>query len=251
MAKLHELLAVEADLEGTYKKILEETEITFTKKQDHFFGFHRQLRWFAEEEGQEEQEGIAEHKEMVTTVAHRLSYQQMSIVRFLDAVYQKELSNQHAVADLIVDGDTIAKDVPATFLLGLETKLKKIRRTYELIPTLPPGFKWEKDTERGDNVYKNAIPEETYKQVNVFTPQILYKHTDKHPAQVDKIQEKKNVGKFTKDLWYGMLSSADKSKLLGKVDTLLRAVKQARQRANRAEVSEKQIGEKLFEYING
>ncbi len=251
MSKLHELLAVEADLEGVYKKILEETETTFVKKQDHFFGFHRHLRWFAEEEGQDQPEGIAEHKEMVTTVADRLGYQQDFIVRFLDAVYQKELSNQNAVADLIVDENILAKAVPATFLLGLETKLKRIRRSYELIPTLPPGYKWEKDTERGADVYKNAVPEETYKQVNVITPQVLYDATDKHPAQVEKLAEKKNVGKFTKDLWYGMLSSADKSKLIGRVDTLLRAVKQARQRANRADVVEEQIGEKLFKYING
>ncbi len=246
MGKLHELLAVEGDLEGAYKQILQETITTFTKKQDHFFGFHRKLSHFAEDAP----EGISEHKEMVTTVPKKLAYQQDFIIRYLDAVFQKELSNQAAMADLAVDGKIIAKDVPATFLLGLETKLKKIRQTYESIPTLPPGYKWEIDSNRGMDVYLNANPEETYKQESVFKVQVLYDATKEHPAQVEKIPEKENTGKYVKDLWYGMLSPADKSKLIGKIDSLIRGVKQARQRANRAEVIEQKIGEKLFKYIN-
>ena len=50
MAKLHELLAVEGDLEGIFKSILDETKHTFSKKPGLFFGFNKKLEMFAEEE---------------------------------------------------------------------------------------------------------------------------------------------------------------------------------------------------------
>ena len=37
--KLHELLAVEQDLAGAYKKILDESSNTFKNKADFFYGF--------------------------------------------------------------------------------------------------------------------------------------------------------------------------------------------------------------------
>ena len=38
MSKLHEVLAVEGELEGAYKKITEEAKVTFDKKAAHFMG---------------------------------------------------------------------------------------------------------------------------------------------------------------------------------------------------------------------
>lgn len=246
MSKLHELLAVEGDLEGTFKKILEETAATFTKKADRFFGAVRTLEWF--EEGQPPVP--AEHHELTTTVNDKLSYQQDAIVRYFDAVLQKERTNQDARADLVVDGAVIAGDVPATFLLGLESRLKKVRDVYSAIPTLPPNIRWEKDTTKGDHVYSRAHPEEQLKTEKIFKVQVLYEATKEHPAQVEKIAETKNVGVYKKEVWTGMLSPAEKSALLGRIDKLIRAVKKARQRANTTEVVKTTIGKELFKYIN-
>ena len=46
---LHELLAVEGDLDGAHKKILEETRVTFTKRSDHFIGQHRKFESFIDD----------------------------------------------------------------------------------------------------------------------------------------------------------------------------------------------------------
>lgn len=83
-----------------------------------------------------------EHKEMVTTVHDKLDYMlNQHIVPYLDAVLQKERANQDAKADIVVDGIVLAKDVPATFLLGLEEKLKRVHEVLDKIPTLaPPHF---------------------------------------------------------------------------------------------------------------
>lgn len=246
MPKLHELLAVEGDLEGIYKKIIDETINTFQKKVDRFFGAVRTLEWF--EEGNPPQP--AEYQELTTTVKKKLDYQEEAIVRYIDALLQKERTNQNARADLVVNGITIAADVPATFLLGMESRLKKIRETYNAIPTLPPNIKWEKDATKGDDIYSRGHPEQQLKTEKIFKVQVLYEATKEHPAQVEKIPETKNVGVYKKEMWTGLYSPAEKSRLLGRLDELIRAVKKARQRANMTEVVNVKIGKEIFAYLN-
>jgi hypothetical protein len=246
MSKLHELLAVEGDLEGTYKKILQETQITFEKKPGHFFGAHKKLKMFDENAP----EMPEEKQELTTTVKDKLTYMAEHIVRYFDAVLQKELTNKEAKADLVVDGIEIAKDLPATFLLGLETKLKNIRAVYEKIPTLPPGVRWEKDETQGKNIYRQTHPEEKFKTAKTFKHKILYQATKEHPAQIEKWEENENVGIYTTERWSGMISPAEKSIVLGKIDKLIRSTKKARQRANAQEIVSADIGNQIFEYIN-
>lgn len=246
-AKLHEILAVEQDVAGAYKSILEETRKVFKDKPALFVGLHRKLTWL---DDQDRPEMPDEHQAMTTTVREKLNYQQKAIVRYLDAVLQKEKTNQTASADIIVDGNTIASNVPATYLLGLESKLKQVRDVYAKIPTLQVGIDWVKDEQRGVDVWAMRHPKETMKTEKRIVPQILYKATPEHPAQVDKISETHNIGKFTKNVWCGMMTSAEKSAILGKIDKLIRAVKKARQRANHTEIVKATIGKELFDYIN-
>lgn len=244
--KLHELLAVESDLAATYNHILEETTRTFNKKDEHFYGFNRHLEWF--EEGNPAQP--EEHKAMDTTVQDKLDYQKKHIVRYLDAVLQKETANQTATADIMVDGVTIAANVPVAFLLNLEKKLDQIKQVYRAIPTLPPSIDWIKDESKGANVYRRKYPEEQLKTEKMFKVQVLYDATKEHPAQVEKIPETKNVGKYIRHVWTGVMSPAEKSAVLERIDKLQRAVKKARQRANSIEFEHVGIGTALFDYIH-
>lgn len=70
-------------------------------------------------------------KAMVTTVFDKLIYNAASNVRAIDSYYQKEATNQEARADIIIDETTLAMSVPATVLLGLETRLAELRKVYE------------------------------------------------------------------------------------------------------------------------
>lgn len=247
MSQLHELLAVEGDLEGTYKKVIEETKTNFTKHPDRYFGQHVRVEPFDENAPKE----ADVHKELDDTVPSKLKYTQDSIVRYLDAVLQKERTNQDAKADLVVDGVTVAKDVPATFLLGLETKLKVVRQSiYESIPTLQPGIKWEKDETQGSDVYRRVQPEEKFRTKKVMKNHVVAEATKEHPAQVQVYTEDEKVARIITDTWCGMISPAEKSVLLGRVDKLIRAVKKARQKANITEVVKVTIGKELFGYIN-
>lgn len=246
MAKLHELLAVESDLKNIAELTIEETKNTFDKKPTHFMKIFKKLEIF-EADGVQHPE---EHISMVTTVNDKLAYTQKSIIRYLNVVYQKERTNQIAKSNIEIDGKIIAEDVPVTCLLGLETKLKKIRELYSKIPTLQPGKDWVLDENEGKNIYVSLHDEEKLKTKKVFAHQVLYEATKEHPAQIEKWEETKNVGKYIGKVWSSMLSPAEKSSLLFKIDTLLQAVKKARQRANGEKVIKETIGEKLFNYIN-
>ena len=243
---LHELLAVEGDLEGLHKRILEETKNTFAKKADHFFGQHRKLQMFVDD-GIEYPE---DYKALVTTVQDKLDYLAMTEIRYFDALLGKEATNQTATADLIVDDVVIGKNLPATFLLGMETRVKYLRAAYEAIPTLAPGITWVKDESEGANIYKADRPDEKLKTETVVEPIVLYEATKEHPAQIKEVSKTKNVGKYVTVTWSGMVTPAHKSALLSRVDKLLQGLKQARQRANTTVVVSKTIGKEMFDYIN-
>lgn len=248
MGKLHELLAVESDLEGHYKRIVAETTGVF-KKGEHFTGSHKTLSMF-DDDRQREAEAAEEHKEMATTVKRKLDYSEEAIVKYLDVVLQKESTNQEAKADLVVDGEILLSNVPATFLLGLENKLKYIRSMYEAIPTLSPSVEWKKDPSMGEDVYVAVHEEKANKTQKMIKHQVLVQPTKEHPAQIEKWTEDTPVGVFSTRRWSGMLSPREKMVLLTKIDNLYRAVKEARQRANCQEVKNLTIGKVLFNYIN-
>lgn len=247
MSKLHEILAVETDQEGAFKKVIEEAVGTFTKRADHFMGQNKKLIMF---DDSKQNENLEENKEIVTTVLDKLKYVSDYVVRYLDIVYQKEKTNQLACADLIIDDKVIAKQLPATYLLGLESKLKFVRSMYEAIPTLAPGTKWKENNKLGNGVYE-AVLDDKLKTAKSFMHKILVPATDKHPAQVEKWEEQIPVGRYTTSVQCGMLTPAQKSVLIGKVDKLIQACKTARQRANCQEVvTDATIGKVLIDYIS-
>jgi len=249
MAKLHEILAVEGELEGAYKKILAETAKVFADRPDLFMGYEKVYNSFLDEA--EHDILPAEHHEMTTTVPAKLQYMFLAVVRYFDAVLQKDSANQAAVANIEIDGVVLAENVPATTLLGLETKLKLVRAALTVIPTLQMGMKWEKAADLGVDIYRQANPEETMRTRKKMKYVTVAEPTDRHPAQVEKEMEEERIGKSTKTNWSGMLTPARKSEILGNLDKVARAVKQARQRANCVEVKNADIGAKLVDAIMG
>ena len=248
MGKLHEVLAVEGELAGVFKKTLDEAKVTFDKKANLFEG--RDQRVEMRDEHRKMEEGTT-HQEITETVPSKLAYVSQHVVNFLDCNLQKESANQRAVADLVLeDGTVLGQGLPATYLLGLETKLKSVREMLDAIPTLPPGFTWTADTgAKLPGVFRRNEVEERVRTEKIIKPVVLAPPTDKHPAQVEKISVDDPIGKVTTVHFSGMISPHDKSVLLGRCDALLRAVKQARQRANGVEVPEAKVGGRLMNFI--
>ncbi len=243
--KLHELLAVEEDLKGMAKRIGGETEITFRNKQDHFVEKIVECAPF-----EESKETIVEgHTPMVETVQGKLDYCATALGKYFDALVQKESTNTVAKADITLDnGEVIAKDMPATALLGLERELTKVHAIYSVLPTLEPTAVWEKDTDLGTGISTTRISKVRTKKVN--EPLVLAPATDRHPAQVQMTTKDVEWAKLNTTIHSSKITPARKSLLISRVDELKRAVKKARMRANTVEHHTIKVGETLFNYIN-
>lgn len=248
MTKLHEILAVEGDKEGIFKKNIVEVQDVFNKQKVFFEGHHKRYEPFDENE---KADGLEERHSMETTVHERLSQSNDACIDYFDVVLQKEKTNKKATADLVVDGITISTALPATFLLGLENKLKTLRPLFNAIPVLPTGLAWEKDEQKGAGVFRLKHPLKKFRTAKTFQHKVLYDATKEHPAQIERWEETKNVGTFYTDIWSGALTPAEKAILLQRIDKLIQATKKARQRANCEEVEEIKIGKEIFGYIMG
>lgn len=247
MGKLFELLAVEPSLETSYRDAVNEAKNTFSKKSDHFWGHHKKLKMLDDTRSHEE--GPAEEfKSMTTTVHDKIEFVNGRVERYFDVLLQKESANQEAVADLKIGGE-VYTDLPATFLLALENRLKKMREMYEAIPTLAPGVSWVRDDNIGKNVFRSEFDDKTAKLESTKEYRIVVAPTPEHPAQVKEVEEKKQVGTFTTTRWNGMVSSAEKADILSRLDELITEVKAARQRANTVEVKNRQIGRELLNFV--
>jgi hypothetical protein len=146
--------------------------------------------------------------------------------------------------------EALWKDLtPGITLLGLEQECKRIRDVVAVVPTLPPGKKWALDAQKGAHIYALQNPTRTERTQKKIVPQVLYEATDHHPAQVQTVEDVNIVGYYTKDEWSGAITPAEKSEILARCDTLIRAVKQARMRANQAEIVASKIGKTLTEFI--
>lgn len=245
MGKLHELLAAEEDARGTAKKILSEGIKTFKDKDQHF---DSKLLVFqpVEENAADEVEG---ETVMVETISGKVKYICKIFGKYLDAVYQKELTNSEAKADIVLsDGTELAKDVPATALLSIEKELAALMVAYNAIPTLAPAIPWTDCPDKGKGIRENIDIRKRTKKVEKH--EVIVPPTDKHPAQVAKITQDVVIGNVKAIVTTSKLTPAEKSDLIARINEVKTAVKKARMRANRQEVKVQKIADNLFDYIN-
>ena len=246
MAKMHELLAVESSVTANFQRDLEETLKVFARPD----AFRREVvskNFFAEEDSRM---NTVATSEITTTVNDRLNWFSGAADKYLDVVIQKDKTNQKAVASIVLDdGTVLAADVPATTLLALETKLQDFRRVFSAIPTLPSGVVWVFDS--GENLWKTKEPSVTFQTKKTSKPVVLYEATKEHPAQVKEVFEDVPVAKIEKNMFNGMITSAEKSDLIGRLDVLLKAVKVARQRANNVDADTTKIGATITKFLLG
>lgn len=245
MSVLHELLAVEGDREGNARRVLAEAKDTFGKP-NKFVATIKSYEAFDENDQVLPDESTA----MTTTVNEKLEYLAKFVGGYYDVVFEKDSANQRAVADVVVDGFPIVKDAPVTWLLGMETKLRDLRKTFEGIKTLEASTYWEAAPgyEKA-NVVREKYPEIVFTTKRQTLHKVLYEATDHHPAQIETWHEDVKAGRKTTTNWSGLISSADLSSLLGRTDKLIQAFKKARQRANNEKVEKAEVGIVIFDYL--
>jgi len=243
MGKLHEIIAVEPELKSEATRLLAEVGALFTQGQIRLVGMVRKYSPL-EDTGEKFPDEIAE---LATTVRDELRQLRATFGRWMDATVQKEITNGRTTADVIVDGEVILKGLPAPALLNIESKLAALRGVYAAIPTNDPTERWEFDGQQGVYV---STPKDSYRTKKVTKALVLFPATPEHPAQTQAVVEDVREGVWTNTKRSGMLSPSEKRALLERLDSLARAVKTARQRANDTEADTTRVAEAMFAFIH-
>jgi hypothetical protein len=248
--KLHELLAVETNLENQANKCRTDLAETFAKKR-HLFE-EKRLLFTPLEEGKPAQ--VEAQSEMASTVAKELTWIQGHMIKALDASYQVADANTRARADIILDDDKgtiLAKGIPATALLELEKRCVEVQQLIAAIPTLDPAKGFKPDKQRGEGIYvaREVVKTRTQKQPKVI---VKYDATKEHPAQTELFSVDAPIGRIEEQEWSALITPGEKSELLDRIEMLTRAVRRARSRANDTEVDLTQkIGKALLNFVFG
>jgi hypothetical protein len=171
-----------------------------------------------------------------------------ALTRLFDVTAAKDRANCEARADVVVDGRTLLRDVPVTYLLFLEKQLAEVRNLLERLPVLDAAENWSFDA--STDAWKTD-PVRTLKTKKVPFNHVKAEATDKHPAQVEVFYEDVAVGHWTTVKFSGALPARRVNELLERADALVRAVKFAREEANAFEVTDQSVGEAVFGYLLG
>ncbi len=242
MTKQHEIVAIEADFKKRSKQ--EQTEVyKWIQKSDQYFGLNREYQAF-EDDGERLP---PEHKKIQRELLDDTQAFDDLSVRLLDLIATKDVTNTKAFADLVVDGEVLVERVPVTTLLSIEKELHHVRAFYGALPTLPLDTPWTKDEASGHYVSPEV---ETVRTKKEQIPIVLYDATKEHPAQTQLITKDVNAGVWRTRKTSTAIPEPSKRKLLARIDKLIDATKQARERANQTDVDDKKIGAAIFGYIH-
>lgn len=243
MGKLHELLAVESDLANKARGVLSQARNRFGDIAN-YLGQQRRYRPLLDDG----QPFPAEDKVLPATVSDDLAAVFAAFGNWTDASIQKEITNQGTSADVEIDDTKILKDMPATALLNLESKLADLGNVLKAIPVNDPAQQWSW------NENLNAFisePRVTFRTEKHLKNHVKYEHTKEHPAQVEVYSADERVGEWTTIIHSGAMQPAQKRALVERWEKLFLAVRVARQRANDTEASAVKVSDALITFLRG
>lgn len=249
MTKLHEILAAEKTVNASWMKLIEDTTAKF-KKPHMFEGSIKTLKMLEESPANKSLEAAArEEKAMQTTVCDTLEYAFGLFAKAEDLQARKNATNAIATATVLWKGAVLFEGLPIDELLGLESRLIKIRQLIIDVPTLDASKTWIRDPNDPKHVFRMEHKEITTKTENKMVPVVLSAATDKHPAQVKESTQVSVVGQFEVMKTTGCATATQKANAILTIDELMLEIKQARMRANDKQVVEIAVGQKLVDLI--
>lgn len=242
MAKLNQIIAVET---GTKPRVLSTvSELYKTIQHEQLFNGFVKTYTPNEEAGEKLPD---EKKPVAHFVDDMLSKFERAQSELMEVTARKDWSNTQAKADVVVGEKVLVKDAPVTYLLFLEKRLEDVRTFIGALPVLDATESWVKE----DKLYKTASVNQN-RTKKVQKPIVLYPATPEHPAQTQIITEDINVGIYNTTKMSGAIRLTEKEGMLERVDTLIKAVKEARESANNQdEVAAPEVGVAVFDYILG
>lgn len=241
--KLNEIIAIATGRKGQVLKRLTEIYHKF-QRESLFDGLSRTYK-----PRQEEGEQLpAEKKLPQLRTTELLADAARELVELFDLTLTLDVGNSEAKADIVVEDQTLARDVPVTTLLFLEKQLQEVLTLIGKIPTPDPAETWSHDANQD---MLATVPSATAKTKKVKKVIVKYEATEHHPAQTDLVDEDVVVGDWTQILYTTRLPTVAKRDMTERARQLLDAVKIAREKANSREVEKQKLGESLLRYVFG
>ena len=243
MAKLNQIIAVEKGVKGQSAQELAEAQSALGKPA-LLAGISRTYRP-KDEEGEQLPPESTRVQVKADEIIRRTTE---TLTRLFDVTATKDWANCLAKADIVVDGETLLAQVPATFLLFLEKQLAELHAFIKRLPTLDAAETWAFDAAADTFATE---PMQTLRTKKTPRNHVKAEATDKHPAQVEVYYEDLTVGYWRTVKFSGALPAQRVNELLARVERLQEAVKYAREEANNLEVTDQKVGERLLQFIFG
>lgn len=241
MPKLNQVLAIEKGVANRYRE-----ELTALHRAN---GVPKLFEGFSKEYRPKDEDGEKyppESQPIPKYVWNEFSDLREIFVEFVNIAATRDVGNCNAKADLVVDGEVVVADLPATHLLFLEKELQHILTYCQNLPVLADTEKWQWD--KSGDCYKTA-PVDTHKTKKVEKPLVLIEPTEHHPGQAKSVIEDEIVGWWTTTKMSGAVPRTKKRALVKRAEELLKAAKSAREEANSTQVERKEVGDKIFDYL--
>ena len=231
--KQHHVLAIETSVKHKVAEKLTTIYKTF-QKPDLFNGHVKTFTPRTENQDAANYETLPDDRKNVQqSVLDSLAVVREQQSELFDMAFKRDVTNCIAKADVVVDGQKLLEQVPVTYLMWLGHQFDDLVAEIKKIPTLDPAEKWTYDKEQ--NLYATE-PSEQARTKKVVQPLILHPATKEHPAQVKEVTEDVRTGTW-KTIKYSAAMPADqRDLLLYRVESLQKAVKQARETANDVDV---------------
>jgi hypothetical protein len=249
MTALHQIIAVERGVVADAEKKVADIRhvLAIGGDNDPLTGISKV---YESRQGEEGDQLPAQSRRVQLTVPELLGHVRSHLTRLFDVKFTREYANTQARADVVVNGTTLVKDVPAGYLLFLETQLTQlITGLIDRLPALNPAEDWNSDgTPAG--VWKSA-PRRTERTRKVPQVQVLYEATAAHPAQVRPYETDVIEGYWTTIKFSGQLPAKVIQEMRARAVEVLEAVRFAREHANTITVTDRKAGNAILGYVLG
>lgn len=148
---------------------------------------------------------------------------------YVNALIARDNGNMLAVADIVVDGETIAPRVPAVALIALEADFRDLLTLVREIPEAPSGENWQYDPQAQLLASEQANTLRTGQRMKSM---ITAAETERHPAQVHVFTENVPVATILSTRYHGGMLPDRKRELIAATEKVFLAISNAREEAN-------------------
>lgn len=241
MAKLNQVIAIEKGVKSRVYSHIGELHKA-AQKPGLFNGFTKNY-----EKRDDDGEDLPPERQRVQFIAADMLREVCRhSTELFDVTAKKDWANCNAIGAVSVDG-TLLFRAPVTYLLFMEKQMSDLRTFVIALPVLDEAEEWSLDENSG---LQRSAETRTHRTKKVAKPIVLYPATPEHPAQTQLITEDIIAGFWKLTKHSGAMPKPEKTELIAKIEKLQKAIKEAREEANGADVMEvPSVGDLVFGYL--